>query len=125
VGGDVALSLQSLASACHPFEAMNPTGSHALVVALKGFPETVGKHSWPANSGRPSIELQHTLGSVMVKQPVPGSTARGGGGGDAGGGDAGVGAGWGSGAAPGGKGGGCGGCGGDVSHETSLPSTVT
>lgn len=119
MGGDVALNLQSLAICCHPFAAMNPTGSHMLVARLNGPPETVGKHSWPANSGRPSIELQHTVGSVMVKQPVPGSTARGGG---EGGGVAGSGAGGGFGAAPGGLGGGCG---GDSLHETSSPSTVT
>lgn len=118
VGGDVALNLQSLASACHPFAAMNPTGSHMLAARLKALPETVGKHSWPANSGRPSIELQHTVGSVIVKQPVPGSTARGGG---EGGGVAGSGAGGGRGAFPGGNGGGVG---GDCSHETSVPSTV-
>ena len=119
MGGDVALILQSLASACHPLAAMNPTGSHMLVARLKAAPEIVGKHSCPANSGRPSIELQHVSGETIVKHPVPGSTARGGG---DGGGVVGSAAGGGFGAAPGGIGGGAG---GESSQLERAPSTVT
>jgi len=119
MGGDVALSLQSLAISCHPLAAMNPTGSHMLVARLKALPEIVGKHSCPANSGRPSIELQQTVGSVIVKQPVPGSTARGGG---DGGGVVGSGDGGGCGAFPGLNGGGCG---GESSQLVRPPSAVT